>query len=40
MTILKPTVDLIKTQRVVKSWLKDLSPNSKESYLEALAEFV
>ncbi len=39
MTILKPTVDLIKTQRVVKSWLKDLSANSKESYLEALAEF-
>jgi len=32
-------IDSIQTQRVVESWLKDLSVNSKTSYLEALAEF-
>jgi len=32
-------IDTIQTQRVVESWLKDLSENSKTSYLEALAEF-
>jgi len=39
MTILRPMIDSIQTQRVVESWLKDLSVNSKTSYLEALAEF-
>ena len=39
MAILRPMMGTIQTQRVFESWLKDLSENSKTSYLEALAEF-
>ncbi len=39
MVILKDTVNQIKDSEEVKSWLQNLSPNSKTNYLEALAEF-
>ncbi len=39
MVNLKDTVNKINGLEVVKSWLQDLSPNSKINYLEALSEF-
>ena len=39
MVTLKDTVNQIKDLEIVKSWLQDLSQNSKANYLEALAEF-
>ena len=39
MVILKDTIENIQQLDVVKSWLTDLSANSRSSYLAALAEF-
>jgi len=39
MVVLKDVIHEIKEYNVVKSWLRDLSRNSKINYLEALAEF-
>lgn len=39
MVILKDMIAMIEDLDVVKSWLKDLSSNSRSSYLGALAEF-